>query len=144
MVAAVAFAPVSIFDPVPVSDETRRFLLMLYARRGEAVKLRRANASIGQWRPQPHECVQNIETWARHNPQHKRVDGFVYFDYTFRGFVRFSPHCVLENEQGELVDITPHKASDDYPFIRHSGSREEFEALLEQQGTNFGLDLVLP
>jgi hypothetical protein len=136
---------VSIFEPVPPSPEVRQILLALYARRHEGVRLRRATASIGEWKPQEHYCFQNVEAWARFNPHHKRVDGFVIFDYTVwgLGFVRFTPHCVIENEEGELVDITPHQASDDYPFIRHTGTQEQFQALLGEQGTNIGLDLIL-
>ena len=59
------------------------------------------------------------------------------------GFVRFVPHCVIEVEDGTLADITPHEASGDYPFIRHIGTREEFLAIQEQQGTHVGLDLII-
>jgi hypothetical protein len=136
----------SLFSSVPVADRWRPVLLALLARRHQRVILRRADAKIGQWRPRPHYCFENVDYWVRCSPQCKRVDGFVYFDYRRwgLGFVRFVPHAVVEVEDGTLVDITPHGASDDYPFIRHVGTEEEFVALQAEQGGHVGLDLVTP
>lgn len=81
----------------------------------------------------------------RFNPQHKCVYGFVYFDYLKWGlrFVRFMAHCVIEVEDGTLVDITPHNTSAGYPFIRYSGTDEEFAGIVSA-GPRIGLDLVIP
>jgi hypothetical protein len=138
----------NVFTPVPPPEEVKQFLLGLYQRRGEGILPRRANASIGTWKPQPHYCSENVDTWVRYKPEHKRVDGFVCFVYRkWRlNFVRFVPHCLVEVEDGTLVDITPPEAelSAQYPFIRHNGTREEFDALHAQQGTYIGLDLIGP
>ena len=137
---------VSIFSPIPTSPEIRQALLAVYARRQEGVLVRRANASIGGWRPRPHYCFDNVEAWISHKPAHKPVLGYSYFNCLPWGlnFVRFVPHALVEVEDGGLVDITPHGASDEYPFIRHTGTRDEFVALVEHQGTHIGLDLILP
>jgi len=135
--------PPWVFEPNPPQSAVLKELVgSLYQRRSEGVILRRATASIGEWRPQIHWCEKNVEAWVRFNPQHKRADGYVFFDYRFwgLGFVRFQPHVVIENEAGELVDITPHEAADDHPFIRHIGSRDQFAAALEHGP----LDLIIP
>ncbi len=131
-------------QPLPTSPARRRFLLTLYARRHDAVFLRRATARIGDWEPMAHCCAGNVDYWVRHNPDYRRVDGFLMLDYRPVGldFVRFLPHCALEDRSGVLVDITPHHASEDYPFIRNMGTRAEFMALMD--GERFGLDLILP
>jgi hypothetical protein len=130
------------FTPVPTSPETRKILIALYQRRNEGVILRRAQASIGEWKPQAHYCFQNVDAWVRFKPEHKRVDGYVYFDFCLFGFVRFVPHAVIAVEDGTLVDITPHGALDDHPFIQHTGTTEEFLALQTEQRLGIGLDLI--
>jgi len=98
-----------LFEPnPPQAKNLRNLTASLYRRRGEGVILRRADARIGEWKPQVNYCAQNVDAWVRYNPHHKRVDGFVFFDYGVLSFVRFQPHCVLEVEDGALVDITPH------------------------------------
>ena len=136
----------NVFTPVRPSDEVRQFLLTLWQRRGEGVLLKRASVSIGTWKSQEHYCFDNVDTWVNHRPEHKRVDGFMMFNYLGwgLGFVRFTPHCVIEVEDHSLVDITPHRASTDYPFIRHTGTMDKFIEILGEQGTNVGLDLIMP
>jgi hypothetical protein len=108
------------------------FGLSLYARLGEAVRLRRVKCNIGAWEPQPHYCHDNVKAWVEHNPQHKHVYGFVYFDISLLGYVEFAAHSAVELENGTLVDITPHNASQDYPFLRHTGTFDEFAAVAER------------
>jgi len=55
----------------------------LYQRRGGGVIPLQADARVGGWTPQKHDCVSNVEAWVRANRQYKRVDGFVYFDQGF-------------------------------------------------------------
>jgi len=57
-------------------------------------------------------------------------------------FLRFTPHALVEVEDGTLVDITPHGATQDYPFLRHIGTYEEFLAMQVEQGDHVGLDLT--
>jgi hypothetical protein len=135
----------NLFTPVRPSDQVRQFLVTLWQRRNEGVLLRRADVAIGTWKAQEHYCFDNVDKWVSHRPQHKRVDGFLMFNYLPLGlrFVRFTPHCVIEVENGSLVDITPHEASADYPFIRHTGTADEFIEIHRAQGSNTGLDLIV-
>jgi hypothetical protein len=109
-------------------DLLQQLALALYGRLNEAVYLERAKARVGPWEPQMHYCHENVRDWVKYNPQHKHVFGFVFFDLSRFGYVEFQPHSVIEMEDGTLVDITPHQASDDYPFLRHTGSDDEFAA----------------
>jgi hypothetical protein len=113
-------------------DAQFRFALSLYRRLNEAVWLRRVRVG-GEWQPQPHKCYDNVDYWIAHHPEHRRVNGFVFFDHRLLlGYLEFAAHCVFENEAGELVDITPHGAERDHPFIRHNGTDAEFhEAVLQ-------------
>jgi hypothetical protein len=67
--------------------------------------------------------------WVKHNPECVAVRGFLFFDLArVMPFVWFNAHSVVRLPDGKLVDITPSKASTQYPFIEHRGSAELFEA----------------
>jgi len=97
---------------------------------------------LAHGKAQEHYCFDNVDTWVGQQTQHKRVDGFMMFNYLpwQLRFVRFVPHCVIEVEDGLLVDITPHRASTDYQFIRHTGTLDQFIEIQRAQGSNVGLD----
>lgn len=110
-----------------MTDEERiQYGLSLFARLGEAVILKQANVKIGNWVPQPHYCHDNVRAWTENRPAHKHVFGYVYFDLSLVGYVEFAAHSAVEFEDGTLFDITPHGASQQYPFIRHTGTEAEF------------------
>ena len=136
--------PDELLAPVEPPAELLSLLVTLFQRRREGVFPRQATAQIGEWRPQPHCCYKNCDEWVRFNPNDKRVDGFTYFNFQLFGFVKFTPHAVIEVEDGTLVDITPHGSLDPHPFIRHIGSPEEFLAMQEAAhvGRN-GVDFML-
>ena len=76
---------------------------------------------------------QRRATWVRHNPNYRVVHGWVCFEsFSFFGFIRFTAHSVVEDETGKLWDITPNRAADSYPFIRHPGDPEEFVTLMTE------------
>lgn len=107
----------------------------LYARRGEAVITKFAKAQIGDWKPNEHECHGNVTTWCEHHGKHKPVRGWLFFDYEdILPHVRFTAHSVIEDESGDLVDITPSRASQPYPFIRAEEDDETFASLVEDHG----------
>ena len=54
---------------------------------------------------------------------------YLILDLSLLGVWRVTGHSLVENEHGELVDITPTQASQDYPFVRHVGTDEEFAAM---------------
>jgi hypothetical protein len=94
----------------------------------QSVILRRVVARIGEWTPTVNRCHDNVAIWVAKKPQDKRVYGFIYVDMRpNERCIRLMAHSTVETEDGTLCDITPYEASIDYPFIRHSGSDEEFE-----------------
>ena len=90
-------------------------------KRNEAVVVPFVARSLGEWRPDEGECHRNCDWWALHNPGCEAVRGWLLFGFGMFGFIRFNPHSVIKEEDGTLIDITPSKASQRYPFIRHWG-----------------------
>jgi hypothetical protein len=84
------------------------------------------NAGGADWVPEAHHCHANVKLWVHHSPSHKRIRGFVLFG-PMLGVWRVMAHSLVELEDGTLVDITPHGASQPYPFVRHIGTDDEFE-----------------
>jgi hypothetical protein len=87
------------------------------------------------WLPLAHHCHANVQMWVHHSPAHKRVKGFVLFGPEF-GVWKVLAHSLVELEDGRLVDITPHGASQQYPFVRHIGTDEEFEEFADHGQIN--------
>jgi hypothetical protein len=104
----------------------RELGISLYRRIGEGILLPNVSVKIGDWRPQPKMCYSNVDYWIERHPHHKRVLGFAYFNASALSFLRFAAHCVVEIEDGQLIEITPHGALGGYPFIRHTGTYELF------------------
>jgi hypothetical protein len=108
----------------------RRIADSVFSRLGERVLLVRKDARIGDWKPKVHYCHDNVRHWVAKNPNHKHVFGFALFDFrVLSGCIRIMPHSAVEDENGVLYDITPHEASQDYPFIRNTGSMDDFAVL---------------
>lgn len=108
----------------------RRIAESVLGRLGDQVRLKRKTARIGDWEPKVHECHDNVKYWVERNPEHKHVFGFVLFDLrALNGCLRISAHSVVEDENGVLCDITPHDALEDHPFIRNTGSMDDFIVL---------------
>jgi hypothetical protein len=81
----------------------------------------------GGRQPQPNACHGNVEQWAKQNPQHRPVRGWLITS----GFV-FDRHSLLADERGELFDITPIQQPYRPPFLTHPGNEDEFMALPAQ------------
>ena len=113
-------------------QELQAYGRRLFERRREGILVRPAAVSIGDWGPSEHECHGNVTTWCQHNPQgHKPVRGWLYFDFgLILPYVRFTAHSVVEQENGELADITPSQASQEYPFIRAEETEDAYAALI--------------
>ena len=96
-----------------------RYARRLYERRYNAVIVDRVPATIQNWSPSKNDCHINVTTWCANHQSHKPVRGWMYFDFLgLMRYVYFNAHSVIENEHGELADITPLEASQPYPFIR--------------------------
>jgi hypothetical protein len=81
------------------------------------------------WLPLPHRCHDNVAAWVSVSPHHKAVRGYVLFPPNpLYGGILVQAHTVVEMEEGAF-DITPTGASQSYPFVRHTGTDEEFELM---------------
>jgi hypothetical protein len=106
----------------------------LYGFRETAVIVPYVEKSSVDWIPVEQECHANVDNWALRNPTSKAVRGWMYFNL----LGMFTAHSIVEDENGVLLDITPSRAAQRYPFIRHPGSESEFVELVEKyQVRNF-------
>ncbi len=104
-----------------------RLARSVVGRLGEQVRLVRMAARIGDWQPVPNYCHDNVREWVARMPHHKQVYGFIVFDARQAiGCIQVMAHSAVEDESGALCDITPNDAARDHPFIRHSGTEQEF------------------
>ncbi len=104
-----------------------RFAWGIVQRLPEATFVPLRRVGIGDWSPKLNFCHANVLAWVSRSPQHKHVRGFVVFDLRpLVGHWRVCAHSVVELEDGSLIDITPSAVSQLYPFIRHTGTEEEF------------------
>jgi len=109
------------------ADELMRLARSVVQRLGEQVRLVRKNASIGDWTPVSHYCHDNVREWVSRMPHHQHVYGFIVFDLRQAiGCIEVMAHSAVEDEKGILCDITPNDVGRDHPFIRHTGTEEEF------------------
>jgi hypothetical protein len=110
----------------------KELCLSLLQRLNEATVINHRTVRIGDWTPERRHCHENVTIWIESNPQQKPIRGFLCFTFDgLLGFVQFQPHTVVEVEDGTLIDITPNDASQEYPFLRHTGTADEFEVIAE-------------
>ncbi|RYG84112.1 MAG: hypothetical protein EON59_13495 [Alphaproteobacteria bacterium] len=122
---AVAIRP----DP-RLDEDLQQLVRCLFQRRSEGVLVPKVSVAADDWAPQEHECHDNVEVWVRSMPGTKHVYGFLHF----AGLGTFNAHSVVEDGERGLCDITPSRASQLYPFVRHAGSPQLF-AKAEAIGT---------
>jgi hypothetical protein len=115
---------------MPALDITE-YAKTLYLKVGAAVMLKRATIEGGDWEPQPNMCHHNVTIWCDHKPDYKVVRGWLYFDLPGLNYVKFVAHSAVRTPGGELFDITPSNASQDYPFIESGLNEEEYAELVE-------------
>jgi len=98
----------------------------LYKRRQMAVRIRRACVRSGDWQPEPKKCHRNVEVWCSRHPNYMAVQGWLVADYEELGIYQFFAHSVVEDETGNLIDITPNPMPYSYPFLRHDEADGRF------------------
>lgn len=112
---------------VPPTDAMKLYASQLYTRVGEGIVVPRVRIQLDEWKPQPRLCHQNVFTWIEKVPGQKAVHGWLYFDFGgYLPIVRFTAHSVVEDQKGELLDITPILTPREYPFVRANIPEEEF------------------
>ena len=115
-------------------SDIENYAKSLLALVGTAAILKRASIEGGEWQPQANMCHDNVTMWCDISPSYKPVRGWLYFDLQDMPFVKFIAHSVVRTPAGELRDITPSNASQEYPFIESGLSNEEYEELVEANG----------
>jgi hypothetical protein len=114
-------------DPrVPPTEELGALTRRLFDRapRGDWQILRRQVLEGAQ----KHQCLANAEEWVRRHPG--RPLGLRLRLLRLRPLlrhVRFTPHVAVYTAAGEWLDVTPHHALDDHPFLPHAGAEDEFQ-----------------
>ena len=108
----------------------------LRQRLGEGVVVAPVEVSIGNWKPQPNRCHENVTIWCQNNPDFRAVRGWLYMDMTGQlDFEVFLAHSVIQDSGGKFWDITPLQALERYPFIPAVETEEEYAKRNEQGGT---------
>jgi hypothetical protein len=109
----------------------------------EAKEVARAEITPEGWLPEPKQCHANVTRWVEENPKHQAVRVWLILDMrnpivTLLGHppcIDLLAHFVVANELGESIDITPAEAPygtpNVYPFLKHDGSEEEYQAIVE-------------
>ena len=116
--------------PTPAHQE---HAAQLFGRIGEGVIVPRVQMAVDGWQPLPNKCHENAHILAEKIAGYRAVTGWLLFEFE-RAFtyVRFAAHSVVENEAGELFDITPPPAENPgaalYPFIRSKLSHDDFHS----------------
>jgi len=103
----------------------------LFAHVHDAVILRWAEVEIGEWRPEASDCHANVTELCAHDPTYSPVRGWLYFD--FGGYldrVQFLAHSAVRAPDGTLYDVTPSRASQQYPFLSANLPDHEYVALI--------------
>lgn len=85
--------------------------------------------------PLPHECHRNAEAWVALHPAHRVVRGWLVYDYSLSAvpMMRFQAHSVVEDDEGQLIDVTPHEARGPTPFLRHPDGNEMFDLVVSKR-----------
>ena len=126
-----------IYTPrMPPTDELHALSHRLFAQweAGDGRILRRQNfegAVINQ-------CFDNAMAWVNAHPGHALLYGFLVLNFGDRvPYVRFVPHVAVYLDQAEWLDVTPSNTIDDYFFLPHRRTEEEFAAAFEHGPMDF-------
>lgn len=107
----------------------------LYSRVGSATLLNRATIAGGDWEPQANMCHHNVTICCELKPEYTPVRGWLYFELPGASFVKFVAHSAVRTPDGELYDITPSNASQDYPFVDGGLSEDQYSELVDKNNT---------
>ena len=87
------------------------------------------------WQPAANMCYQNATDFYCRDPRYQPVRGWLYFDLAdAEDYVFFIGHSAIEIPEGELWDITPLNAIQQYPFISSGLAEENFAELVDILG----------
>ena len=104
----------------------------LYLRVGQGEVAPPARVSIDDWTPVENDCHANVTTWCKSSNGFEIVRGWLYFDLAgLLPYVLFNAHSVIRDSAGELWDITPSRATDQYPFLVAEEAEDVYAQFIE-------------
>jgi hypothetical protein len=110
-------------------ESIQKYIVELFERKDEGVVVQMATIEQCEWKPDFNECHNNVNFWCSSNPEYKPVRGWLFYTLGYGvDFVFFQQHSVILTPDNKLIDITPAKAMDSYPFIIANESDEDFFA----------------
>ncbi len=107
------------------------YAALIGAHSAEAVRVPFKAAEPGNWSPRVAECHANVDRWVTDHAGCRAVRGWVTF-YPLLVGVRLTAHSVVEDANGNLLDVTPledERYRQGMRFVRHPGSECLFHAL---------------
>jgi hypothetical protein len=96
---------------------------------GEGVELRQK--VLKHYEPKAHRCHDNVREWVKLYPELTQVYGFFVANGGATSLV--IAHSAVEEPDGTLCDITPSDSIYRYPFLRHLGTKDEFELIAGEE-----------
>lgn len=116
--------------------EIETYARSLYARVAEARILKRIGINAGIWTAKENMCHHNATELHLHDERYTPIRGWLYFDLSAFGYIKFVSHSAILTPEGEIVDITPRPttATQDYPFLEGYLSEDEYQELVEERG----------
>jgi hypothetical protein len=125
----------------PLDAVLSDYLSRLLRRWAEATIVPRVSVAMEGWAPELNECHANVAKWVEYHAAHKKVHGWLIMDLRATALIGKPPiidllaHSVIENENGDLLDITPvPPESGVYPFLRHAALDSEYETIIGEYG----------
>ncbi|KXG87587.1 hypothetical protein [Agrobacterium bohemicum] len=101
------------------------------ARSGEALNVPfNPDVTIGDWKPQPSECHQNVDYYVQHHRGYVAVRGWLLL-LVFGEQKQYTPHSVVRCPEGNLFDITPVRGQTPVHrwFITHVENEQLFHSM---------------
>ena len=115
----------------PPSIELINYAQYLFNNLFKSRIVKRVDINDARWIPKARDCHNNAISYCELHPDSKPVHGWLYFDLSPIGHVRFIAHSVVQQPNGELYDITPAEIKSEYPFIESNLDDESYSNVLD-------------
>jgi hypothetical protein len=110
---------------VGMTREQHDYAAAVVGRISDAVTVPYRPVVLGGWAPQPNDCHNNVDTWAKANPGMTAIRGWV-----IDSGCTLAAHSVVRDAAGQLFDITPfHDEGMPRNFVEHLGDGESFRRM---------------
>lgn len=98
---------------------------------GDCVEL--IEKTLARYEATSYCCHDNVTEFVALYPKYQRVRGFLVSHQPTSDTSLVIAHSVVADIDGSLCDITPNDAMFRYPFVRHNGTRDEFEIIAAKE-----------